>query len=88
MPVWHKGIYMITHYYLDIEKINHIMQERGISLKQLIDGTNISERRLKRYLRGEVYKNLPLSIAILFSKKLDITFEDMMITTPPRTTKK
>lgn len=74
---------MTKHYYLDIEKINRIMKERGISAKQLVDGTNISEKRLKRYLQGKVYKNVPLSVALLFRKKLDITFEDFMIEIPP-----
>lgn len=74
---------MTTHYYLNIEKINSVMKERGINAKQLVDGTNISEKRLKRYLQGKVYKNVPLSVAIIFRKKLDIVFEDFMTETPP-----
>ena len=60
------------------------MQERGVSAKQLIEGSDISERRIKRYLKGILPKRVPLKLAVLFCLKFNIGFKEILTTEPPK----
>ena len=69
--------------YLNIKFINQIMEERGITVKQIVEGSDFSERRIKNYLQGNLPKKVPLLVAVLFCIKLNIGFNDILTTDPP-----
>lgn len=63
------------------------MEERGITVKQLVEGTDFSERMIKNYLQGNLPKKVPLLVAVLFCKKLNIRFNEILTTDPPKNLK-
>ena len=73
----------ITQYYLDLEVIKKIMDEKNLNACLLTEGTDMSEKRLTRYLNGTVYKRVPYDIAMLLRTKLDTKIEDFVTTVPP-----
>ncbi len=73
-----------VHYYLNTEFIKNVMTERKLSVKQLVDGSEISARRIKRYLNGTVYNRIPLEIVIVLMQALNVKFDDLTTLIPPK----
>ena len=72
-------------YYLNTKLIKQVMKERGVTVKQLADEYDYSERILNDYLEGKRQKNIPLKIGIILRTKLNIKIEDMLTSEPPET---
>lgn len=72
---------MTEHYYLNIEKINRIMLERGISEAQLAEEIGVTKKRLHRYLT-EYIKKAPFKIFVGLCIALKMSFDELVTTLP------
>ncbi|MDE7379487.1 MAG: helix-turn-helix transcriptional regulator [Clostridia bacterium] len=72
---------MTTNHYLNIENINRIMKERGISEKQLAEKIGISQMCLNGYLT-QYREKVPFKIFVGLYYALDIPFNQLITTLP------
>ena len=73
---------MTTHYYLNIEHINQVMKERGISEEQLAAEIGVTKNRLHGYLI-RYRKKVPFIIFVGLRIALDIPFNELITTVLP-----
>ena len=73
---------MKAHYFLDIEKINNVMKERGISEAQLAKEIGVTKKRLHRYLTVYIEK-VPFKIFVGLCIALNMSFNESITTIIP-----
>lgn len=73
---------MENHYYLNINKINQIMKERGFSEEQLALELGVTKNRLHKYLTRYV-KKVPVVIYGGLCLALDMSFNELITTVLP-----
>ncbi len=75
---------MSKQYYLDMEHIKNLMQERGLTEKVLAEQMGIPEKRLHFYLTSWKQKCVSFKIMLLFYNAFEIPFKQLITTTPPK----
>ena len=73
---------MDKHYYLNLEKINSIMLERGISEEWLAEEIGVAKNRLHGYLT-QYRTKVPFKIFTGLSVILNISLNEIITTTLP-----
>lgn len=75
---------MNNKYFLNVDKIKRVMDERGISEKQLAEMMGVPKRRLHGYIDGWTKRNVPFKIAFGLREALDITIEELTTDAVPQ----
>lgn len=73
--------------YLNTELFKKIIHERGLTEKALAEKMDISVKRLHFYLNHWEQKRVNIIVALKFANALDLSFNELITTSPPKTDK-